>query len=104
LHTPFELIQGKSPIAVSLSFEQIKFHTVEEKIKLMIRNQEESLAAHEPAPSCIASRRKDTFTPFIKGQKVWLDSWNLKTTYYKKVSPKQEGSCKIEEVLGPVAY
>ena len=44
------------------------------------------------------------FTPFEKGQKVWLDSHNLKTSYHKKIGPKQEGPFKIEEVLGPVTY
>ena len=44
------------------------------------------------------------FTPFKKGQKVWLDSRNLKTLYHKKIGPKHEGPFKIEEVLGPVTY
>ena len=52
----------------------------------------------------MAERRKDMFTPFEKGQKVWLDSWNLKTSYHKKIRPKCEGLFEIEEVLGPVTY
>ena len=52
----------------------------------------------------MAGRRKDMFTPFEKGQKVWLDSRNLKTLYHKKIGPKQEGLFEIEEVLGPVTY
>ena len=44
------------------------------------------------------------FTPFEKGQKVWLDSRNLKTSYHKKIRPKREGLFEIEEVLGPVTY
>ena len=39
-----------------------------------------------------------------KGQKVWLDSQNLKTLYHKKIRPKQEGPFEIDEVLGPVTY
>ena len=49
-------------------------------------------------------QRKNTFTPFEKGQKVWLDTWNMKTTYHKKMTLKWEGPFKIEEVLGPVNY
>ena len=52
----------------------------------------------------MAGRRKDTFVPFEKGQKVWLDSRNLKTQYHKKIGPKWEGPFEIEEVLGPVTY
>ena len=62
------------------------------------------MAAHELAQSQMAAMKKDTFTPFVKGQKVWLDLWNLKTSYHKKITPKREGPFEIEEVLGPVTY
>jgi hypothetical protein len=52
----------------------------------------------------MADRRQNTFTLFTVGQKVWLDTQNMKTNYYKKMAPKQEGPFKIEEVLGPVTY
>ena len=52
----------------------------------------------------MAARKKETFTPFVKGQKVWLDLWNLKTSYHKKITPKREGLFEIEEFLGPVTY
>jgi transposase InsO family protein len=103
-HSPFELIQGESPIALPITFEHTKFPTIEDKIKLLIRNREEALAAHELARSRMAARKKDTFTPFVKGQKVWLDLRNLKTSYHKKITPKREGPFEIEEVLGPVTY
>ena len=49
-------------------------------------------------------RWKSTFVPFKKGDKVWLDSRNLKTVYHKKMKPKQEGPFPITEVLGQVTY
>ena len=52
----------------------------------------------------MADRQRSTFTPFKKGDQVWLDSRNLKTIYHKKVNPKQEGSFVITEVMGPVTY
>ena len=52
----------------------------------------------------MAGRRQDTFKPFEKGQKVWLDSRNLKMSYHKKIGPKREGPFEIDEVLGPVTY
>ena len=68
-------------------------------------DQEEALVAHdELARSQIAERRKNTFTPFEKGQNVWLDTQNMKTTYHKKMTPKHEGPFEIKEVLGPVTY
>jgi hypothetical protein len=62
------------------------------------------LAAHKLAGARIAERRRNMFTPFTVGQKVWLDTWNMKTNYHKKMAPKQEGPFEIEEVLGPVTY
>jgi hypothetical protein len=73
-------------------------------MKILLRNREEALAAHELARNRMAERRKSTFTPFKKGDKVWLDSRNLKTIYHKKMKPKREGPFEITEVLGLVTY
>src|SRR5271168_159710 len=100
----FELIQGETPIAIPISFEHTKFPAIEEKMKQLIRNREEALAAHELARLRIAARKTNTFTPFVKGQKVWLDTRNLKTSYHKKIAPKREGPFEIDKVLGPVTY
>jgi hypothetical protein len=103
-HTPFELMFGESPVAVPLSFENTKYPTMGERMKTLIRNREEALAAHELARSRMAERRKSTFVPFTKGDQVWLDSRNLKTIYHKKMKPKREGPFLITKVLGPVTY
>ena len=104
LNTPFELMLGITPVAIPLAFEHTKYPSIEEKMNNLIKNQEEALAAHKLARTCMAGRCKDTFTPFEKGQKVWLDSRKLKTHYHKKIRPKWEGLFEIEEVLGPVTY
>ena len=101
LNTLFELMLGITPVAIPLAFEHTKYPSIEEKMNNLIKNWEEALAAHELARTHMAGRWKDTFTPFKKGQKVWLDSCNLKTSYHKKIGPKHEGLFEIEEVLGP---
>ena len=73
-------------------------------MKWMITDREEALAAHELARARMANRKSSSFTPFTQGQKVWLDSRNLKTDYHKKMAPKHEGPFEIEEVIGPVTY
>ena len=95
---------GESLIAVPLAFDTTKYPTMEDKMKTLQRNREEALAAHELARSCMADRRKSTFIPFKKGDQVWLDSWNLKTTYHKKMKTKREGPFTITDILGPVTY
>jgi len=53
----------------------------------------------------MAERSTQGITPFKKGEKVWLDSWNLKIGYLSwKLAPKQEGPFTITEVLGPITY
>ena len=73
-------------------------------MKSLIQNWEEALAAHEVARSWISEQWRSAFTLFKKGDKVWLDSKNLKTIYHKKMKPKQEGPFTITKVLGPVTY
>jgi hypothetical protein len=103
-HTPFELMLGDNPIAIPLTFEHTKFPSIEEKMKRLLNDREEALAAHELARSRIASRKGSNFVPFSLGDKVWLDTRNLKTKYHKKIAPKREGPFEIEEVIGPLTY
>jgi Chromo (CHRromatin Organisation MOdifier) domain len=104
IHSPFELIQGDNPISISITFSHTKFLTIEEKMKQMITDREEALAAHELARTRIANRKQSKFIPFEKNQRVWLDMRNLKISHHKKIAPKRERPFKIDEVLGPVTY
>ena len=103
-HTLFELINGDTPVSIPLMFAHTKFPLIEDKMKRLLADREEALAAHELARSWMTNRKQSMFTPFTKGQQVWLDSRNLKMTYHKKIAPKQEGPFVIEEVLGPLTY
>jgi Chromo (CHRromatin Organisation MOdifier) domain len=99
--TSFEIIQGESPKVLPLTYENTKFPSIDDKVKQMMADRDEALAAHELARTRMADRRRNTFIPFTIGQKVWLDTRNMN---HKKMAPKQEGPFKIEEVLGPVTY
>ena len=79
---------GESPLAIPLSFENTKYPSIEERMGTLLQNREEPLAAHELARNCMIKQRKSTFVLFKKGDKVWLDSQNLKTVYHKKMKPK----------------
>ena len=103
-HTPFELILGDNPIAVPLTFTHTKYPIIEKKMKQLLHEREKALAAHELARTRMANRKQSKFTPFEKGQKVWLDTQNFKTGHHKKIAPKHEGPFEIEETLGPVTY
>jgi len=92
------------PVAIPMAFEHTKFPTVEDKLKALQKDWEEAIAAHELAWRRMAERRKDNFKPFKLGQKVWLDTQNLKTHYHQKMAPKQEGPFKTKQVMGPLTF
>ena len=52
----------------------------------------------------MAEQGKSTFIPFKQGDKVWLDTRNIKMNYHKKIGPKREGPFEIVKVIGPVTY
>ena len=70
----------------------------------LIQDREEALASHELAMRRIVDRWKNTFVLFKKGDKVWLDTRNIKTTNNPKIGPQREGPFKISDVLGPLTY
>jgi Chromo (CHRromatin Organisation MOdifier) domain len=102
--TSFEIIQGESPKALPLTYENTKFPSIDDKVKQMMADRDEALAAHELARTRMANRRQNTFVPFTVRQKVWLDTRNIKTNYHKMMAPKRAGPFEVEEVLGPVTY
>ena len=104
VHTPFESIQGNSPISIPVTFSHTKYLSIKKKMKCIINDREEALATHELARTRIANRKQSNFVPFKRNQKVWLDMRNFRMNYHKKIAPKQEGPFEIEEVLGPVTY
>jgi hypothetical protein len=57
VHTLFELIQGDSPISIPITFSHTKFLSIKEKIKQIINDREEALAAHELARTRIVNRK-----------------------------------------------
>ena len=95
---------GDTLIAVPLSYKNTKFPAIEYKMKTLIRNVEEALAAHELAHTRVIKWQKSTFTPFKLGDQVWLNMRNLKTNHHKKIRPRRAGPFKIIKVIGPVTY
>ena len=102
--TLFELMFGDLPITILHSLENTKYPAIEENMKILIKNREEVLATHKIARVQMMERWKSTFTPFKKGDYVWLDTRNLKTNHHKKITPKREGPFEITDVMGPVTY
>ena len=103
-HSPFELMHGETPKTLPITFEKTKYPSIKEWMHSLIHDREKALAAHELAMRKIADRWKNIFTPFKKGEKVWLDTRNIKTTNNPKIGPRREGPFEISDVLGPLTY
>jgi len=95
---------GTQPLAVPTSFENMKFPSVEERLKNLLKDREEAIAAHELARAQMITQKKGKPINFKISQKVWLDSQNLKMYNNKKLSPQREGPFKILEQKGPVTF
>ena len=81
-----------------------KYPSIKQQMHNLICDREEALAAHELAMRRISDRQKNTFTLVKKGDKVWLDTRNIKTTNNPKIGPRWEGPFKISDALGPLTY
>ena len=103
-HSPFKFMLGKSPKTIPITFEKTKYPSIEQEMHNLICDREEALATHKLAMRRIADRRKNTFTSFKKGDKVWLDTRNIKTTNNPKIRPQCKGPFEISDVLGPLTY
>ena len=74
-------------------------------LKELTAARNEALAAHELACQVMAARTWKPFTPFKKGDKVWLEARNLKWHVANpKFTPKREGPFTIVKVLSPITY
>ena len=92
--TSFELMIGTPPLTVPTTFKHTKFPSVEKWIQQLMKDWKEAIATHELAWWCMAKRHKNKFSGFKLDQLVWLDTWNLKTKYHKKMAPKHKGPFK----------
>ena len=78
---------------------------MEDHLQTLHQDQGNTIASHTQAAMAMARHMSREQTTFQKGDKVLLESTNLKLLYpYWKLAPKQEGPFTIAEVMGPVTY
>ena len=95
---------GESQKTIPITFEKTKYPSIEQWMHNLIHDREEALATHKLAMRKIADRQKNMFTPFKKGDMVWLDTRNIKVTNNLKIGPWRKGPFEIFNVLGPLTY
>ena len=103
--SPFYLMMGYNPRSIPSVIPRTLVPSVEERLGNLEKARLEAMAAHELARQHMAERITRGFTPFTKGQKVWLEAKNLRfLTDHKKLAMKRVGPLEIVEVLGPLTY
>ena len=103
--SPFEVIMGYSPWSLPDLFPWTKLSAVEQRIQKLQNIQDEARAAYQIAQQKIRDWQKGHFIPFRIGEKVWLESKNLRLQVpSQKLASKWEGPFLIKEVLGLLIY
>ena len=96
---------GYNPQMTPMAYEKTNIPAVQERLSLLKEVRQEAEATHELARQKVIERTTRGFTPFKKGDKVWLEAKHLKLRHEsKKIAPKREGPFLIKEVLNPLNY
>ena len=78
---------------------------LENRLASLQEMRREALAVHETARRIMKERNFRTFPPWKVGNKVWLETTNLRLQYpCRKLSPKRLGPFEITQVLSPLVY
>ncbi|GBE86918.1 hypothetical protein SCP_1001620 [Sparassis crispa] len=103
--SPFRIMMGYEPRGLPSVFPTTNIPSVESRLDMLQKIRLEALAMHELARQQMADRVRQGSPKFTLGQKVWLDSRNLKVNYAsRKIAPKREGPFEIVKVIGPANY
>ena len=101
----FFLMMGYEPIALPAVLPSSSVPAVELRLKDLTAARDEALAAHKLARQVMACQTRKPFSPFAKGDRVWLEARNLKRQVTNlKFAPKREGPFTIIKVLSPITY
>ena len=103
--SPFYLIMEYEPQALPDITNKTNLPTVEKQLDKLVKARNEASAAHELARQTMKSRIQSKFTPFITGNKVWLEARNLKRNIVNpKFTTKKEGPFRITKILSSLSY
>jgi len=100
MQSPFYLMYGYEPRPLPLVISETHIPAAESRIKELSEARNEALAAHDITCKLVKDRATAKFSPFQKGDKVWLEACNLKCLYENhKFAPKWEGPFLISNRL-----
>ena len=96
---------GYEPQALPNITNKTNLPAVEKRLDELVKARDEASATHELTRQTMKSHIQSKFTPFITGDKVWLEARNLKRNIINlKFAAKREGPFKITKVLSSLSY
>src|ERR1700689_5127355 len=95
---------GTAPKAMPEALSYSQYPSVSARMAQLNQWRKDATLAtvvHEFAYERMKKHIQENYTPFAKGDKVWLEGRNLKLGYNKKITTKCEGPFEITGVLPP---
>jgi hypothetical protein len=74
-------MMGYEPLGLPTTFPKTNVPEAEKRLSTLFHARNEAQAAHKLARQIMMEQITQKFIPFKKGDKVWLDSKNLKLPY-----------------------
>ena len=98
-------MMGYEPQALPNITNKTDLPAIEKWLNKLIKARDEASTTHKIARLTMKSWIQSKFTPFITGDKVWLEARNLKRNIIDpKFTIKREGPFKITRVLSSLSY
>ena len=98
-------MMGYEPCALPTVNSESNIPAIESCLATLDAACKEALAAHELTHQTMKARNWHTFTPFKKGDKVWLEGRNLQHSLSNpKFAAKREGPFTTTTELSPIMY
>jgi hypothetical protein len=95
---------GYTPPGIPSIIETPNIESSKERLRTIDHHRNEAISAGKLAADRMQRRITSTFKPFTLGQKVWLNSKNLRLPFSKKISPKHIGPFVIKCVISKLNY
>ena len=103
--TPFYLMMGYKPQALPDITNKTDLPAIKKQLDALAKARDKAATAHKLTLFTMRNCIQSKFTPFIVGDKVWLEVRNLKRNVINpKFTTKREGPFEITKVLSSLSY
>lgn len=104
-YSPFFLMYRSHPKGLPTAYAYFKVPAVNKWLQIREKAHKEAQSALKYATAQMARRLNQNFSPFHKGQKVWLEMTHHEDGYlFRNLAPKRHRPFKIQKVFSKLIY